>query len=142
MSFSSPRHIGAALLLVWSNPLVVAPSSVTPYSPYVVDNLTPEVRSKIMASVRQKNTGPEMTVRPMLHRIGYRYAFHRTSLPGRPDLVFVPRRKVVFVHRCVWHGHSTATGCALTRTCCAPHGRTRTVSREARRDPTTVSAAQ
>ncbi|MXW11330.1 MAG: DNA mismatch endonuclease Vsr [Synechococcus sp. SB0662_bin_45] len=76
----------------------------------MVDNLTPEVRSRIMASVAQKNTGPEMYVRRLLHRMGYRYALHRRDLPGRPDLVFRPRRKVVFVHGCFWHGHTCRRG--------------------------------
>ena len=76
----------------------------------MVDNLTPRVRSKIMASVGQKNTEPEMVVRRLLHRLGYRYALHRRDLPGRPDLVFGPRRKVVFVHGCFWHGHHCQKG--------------------------------
>ena len=63
-----------------------------------------------MASVRQRNTGPEMSVRRLLHRDGYRYALHRRDLPGRPDLVFGPRRKVIFVHGCFWHGHGCRKG--------------------------------
>ena len=60
----------------------------------MVDTVTPEIRSRIMASVGRKNTAPEMCVRRMLHRLGYRYALHRRDLPGRPDLVFAPRRKL------------------------------------------------
>ncbi len=63
-----------------------------------------------MASVGQRNTGPEMSVRRLLHRMGYRYALHRRDLPGRPDLVFAPRRKIVFVHGCFWHGHRCRKG--------------------------------
>lgn len=63
-----------------------------------------------MASVGQRNTGPEMAVRRLLHRMGYRYALHRRDLPGRPDVVFAPRRKVVFVHGCLWHGHGCRKG--------------------------------
>ena len=63
-----------------------------------------------MAAVRQKDTGPEMLVRRMLHREGYRYALHRRDLPGRPDLVFGPRKKIVFVHGCFWHGHNCRKG--------------------------------
>lgn len=63
-----------------------------------------------MASVRQKDTGPEMAVRRMLHSMGYRYSLHRRNLPGRPDLVFGPRHKVVFVHGCFWHGHDCRKG--------------------------------
>ncbi len=76
----------------------------------MVDNCTPAVRSKIMSSVAQKNTGPEMYVRRLIHRMGYRYALHRRDLPGRPDLVFAPRRKIVFVHGCFWHGHTCRKG--------------------------------
>ena len=63
-----------------------------------------------MASVRQKDTGPELAVRRMLHSMGYRYSLCRRDLPGRPDLVFGPRRKVVFVHGCFWHGHDCRKG--------------------------------
>ena len=63
-----------------------------------------------MAAVGQRDTGPEMAVRRLLHRMGYRYALHRRDLPGRPDLVFRPRRKVVFVHGCFWHGHECRDG--------------------------------
>ena len=63
-----------------------------------------------MASVGQKNTEPEIAVRRLLHRSGYRYALHRRDLPGRPDLVFAPRRKVIFVHGCFWHGHGCRKG--------------------------------
>ena len=51
-----------------------------------------------------------MCVRRILHRLGYRYALHRRALPGRPDLVFAARRKVVFVHGCFWHGHVCRKG--------------------------------
>lgn len=67
--------------------------------------------SAIMRGVRGKDTGPELVVRRMLHRLGYRYRLHRAGLPGRPDLVFPARRGVVFVHGCFWHSH----GCAADR---------------------------
>ena len=51
-----------------------------------------------------------MAVRRLLHRMGYRYALHRRDLPGRPDLVFRPRHKVIFVHGCFWHGHHCRKG--------------------------------
>jgi len=65
-----------------------------------------------MRAVRGKNTTPELTVRKMVHRLGYRYRLHQEDLPGRPDLVFRSRRKVIFVHGCFWHGH---TGCPRAR---------------------------
>lgn len=70
-----------------------------------MDKISPAARSRIMASIRGKNTRPELVVRRLLHRLGYRYRLHRKSLPGCPDLVFTSRRKVVFVHGCFWHSH-------------------------------------
>lgn len=63
-----------------------------------------------MQSVGQKDTGPEISLRRMLHGLGYRFRLHRKDLPGRPDLVFPSRRKVVFVHGCFWHGHTCPKG--------------------------------
>lgn len=59
-----------------------------------------------MAAIRSKDMKPEMLVRRMLHRLGYRYRLHRKDLPGKPDVVFGPRRKVIFVHGCFWHQHA------------------------------------
>jgi DNA mismatch endonuclease, patch repair protein len=59
----------------------------------------------MMAAVRSKNTGPEMAVRRLVHSMGYRYRLHRSDLPGKPDLVFPSRGKVIFVHGCFWHQH-------------------------------------
>jgi DNA mismatch endonuclease (patch repair protein) len=74
------------------------------------DRVSATVRSKIMAAVKTKNTGPEVAVRSMLHRLGYRYRLHDKRLAGSPDLVFPGRRKVVFVHGCFWHGHTCRWG--------------------------------
>ena len=63
-----------------------------------------------MRAVKGKDTGTEMTVRRIVHRMGYRYRLHRKDLPGKPDLVFGPRRKVIFVHGCFWHGHDCPRG--------------------------------
>lgn len=63
-----------------------------------------------MSRIKSKNTQPEMAVRRLLHGLGYRYVLHDKRLPGKPDLVFPARRKVVFVHGCFWHGHSCARG--------------------------------
>ncbi|WP_332764468.1 very short patch repair endonuclease [Phenylobacterium sp.] len=68
----------------------------------IVDQAT---RSRIMGRIRGKDTKPELAVRRIAHRLGYRYRLHRAGLPGRPDLVFPGRRKVVFVHGCYWHRH-------------------------------------
>ena len=63
-----------------------------------------------MRAVKGKDTGTEMTVRRIVHRMGFRYRLHRKDLPGKPDLVFGPRRKVIFVHGCFWHGHTCKRG--------------------------------
>ena len=70
-----------------------------------MDKVSPAIRSKTMRAVRSKNTGLEMRVRRLLYHNGYRYRLHRKDLPGKPDLVFQGRRKVVFIHGCFWHGH-------------------------------------
>lgn len=67
-------------------------------------------RSAIMRAVRSKDTAPEMVVRRLAHRLGFRFRLHRKDLPGSPDLVFPSRRKVVLVHGCFWHGHSCSRG--------------------------------
>ena len=77
-----------------------------------MDTLTPEERSKRMGLVRSKNTKPELLVRQLTHALGFRYRLHRKGLPGRPDMVFPGRRKVIFVHGCFWHRHE---GCYLAR---------------------------
>lgn len=74
------------------------------------DVLTPAQRRACMAAVRATNTRPEMAVRRLAHSLGFRYALHKKKLPGRPDLAFVSRRRVVFVHGCFWHGHSCVRG--------------------------------
>lgn len=71
-----------------------------------MDKVTPEKRSEIMARIRGKDTKPEWTIRKLLFSMGYRYRLHVKALPGKPDLVFPRRRKVVFVHGCFWHAHS------------------------------------
>ena len=75
-----------------------------------MDNLTRLERSQQMSLVRSKNTKPELLVRRLVHRMGYRYRLHKADLPGRPDLVFHSQRKVVFIHGCFWHGHKCKLG--------------------------------
>ena len=75
-----------------------------------LDNMTPELRSKQMSLVRSIDTKPEWTVRHLVYKLGYRYRLHRKDLPGKPDLVFGPRQKVIFVHGCFWHGHRCRLG--------------------------------
>ena len=65
------------------------------------------LRRRIMSAVRGTDTKPELAVRCLVHAMGYRYRLHRKDLPGKPDLVFAGRRKVVFVHGCFWHRHES-----------------------------------
>jgi DNA mismatch endonuclease, patch repair protein len=75
-----------------------------------MDVLTRVQRSRNMAAIRGKDTGPEKTIRRLVHAMGYRYVIHDRRLPGRPDLVFPRRRKVIFVHGCFWHMHKCKYG--------------------------------
>lgn len=75
-----------------------------------MDTVDQTTRSKIMASVGQKNTGPEMALRSALHRRGLRYRLHDRNLPGSPDLVFPRFKAVIFVHGCYWHAHDCYRG--------------------------------
>ena len=73
-------------------------------------------RSRIMRSVKSKDTGPEMVVRRLVHGLGYRYRLHRSDLPGTPDLVLPGRNAVIFVHGCFWHGHDCPRGARVPKT--------------------------
>jgi len=70
-----------------------------------MDTVDKKTRSRIMASVGQRNTGPELRLRRVLHRLGLRYRLHEKKLPGSPDLVFPRFHAVVFVHGGFWHAH-------------------------------------
>jgi len=76
----------------------------------MADVFSKDKRSWIMSRVRGKDTSPEMIVRSLVHRLGYRFRLHRKDLPGKPDLTFPSRRKVIFVHGCFWHGHDCLRG--------------------------------
>ncbi|WP_265519216.1 very short patch repair endonuclease [Nitratireductor luteus] len=70
-----------------------------------MDVVSSDRRSAMMARIQGRNTKPEMVVRKIAHRLGYRFRLHRRDLPGSPDLVFPGPKKVVFVHGCFWHSH-------------------------------------
>lgn len=72
----------------------------------MVDRLTPERRSWLMARVKSKNTSPEMRVRRLAHFMGLRFRLHQKTLPGKPDLVFPRHSVALFVHGCFWHRHA------------------------------------
>lgn len=74
------------------------------------DVLTQQQRQYCMSRIRGKDTAPEKEVRRVVHGLGYRFRLHSKSLPGRPDLVFAGRRKVIFVHGCFWHRHDCRLG--------------------------------
>ena len=69
-----------------------------------------------MRAVKSRDTKPELTVRRLLHGMGYRYRLHRSSLPGKPDIVFPGRRKTIFVHGCFWHDHDCPRGARSPKT--------------------------
>jgi DNA mismatch endonuclease, patch repair protein len=75
-----------------------------------MDMFSPARRSEIMSRIRDKNTGPEIIVRRLLWSLGVRYRLHRKDIPGKPDIAFLSRRKLIFVHGCFWHGHSCEDG--------------------------------
>lgn len=81
----------------------------------MADSISPDRRSANMKKIRSTGMKPEMKVRRLAHGMGYRYRLHRRDLPGKPDLVFVSRRKVIFVHGCFWHQHKKR-GCLKSHT--------------------------
>lgn len=74
------------------------------------DSFTPAERSRVMRAVKSGNTTPELVVRRLVHRLGYRFRLHRRDLAGSPDLVFPRLGKAIFVHGCFWHRHSCDAG--------------------------------
>ncbi|MGA8610417.1 MAG: very short patch repair endonuclease [Xanthobacteraceae bacterium] len=72
-------------------------------------------RARVMRAVKSRDTKPEMIVRRLVHGLGYRYRLHLPHLPGKPDLAFPGRRKVVFMHGCFWHGHDCARGARVPK---------------------------
>lgn len=104
----------------------------------MADTLTPAQRRKCMAAIRAKDTRPELVVRSIAHRLGYRFRLHAPDLPGRPDMVFRSRRVVVFVHGCYWHMHNCKRGCSTPATNAAFWQAKRAENR--RRDRRTLAA--
>jgi DNA mismatch endonuclease (patch repair protein) len=77
---------------------------------------TPESRSRIMRAVKGHDTSLEMAIRRLIYSMGYRYRLHSKDLPGKPDIVFPSRRKVLFIHGCFWHGHDCKRGARVPKT--------------------------
>lgn len=82
----------------------------------MTDTLTPAQRRRNMAAIKNKHTHPEMVVRRITHGMGYRYRLHCEYLPGKPDLVFPGRRKIIEVYGCFWHMHDCIYGRVTPRT--------------------------
>lgn len=75
----------------------------------MADIFSSSKRTEIMKKIRTKDTGCELAVRKMIYAMGYRYRLNKRNLPGKPDIVFGARKKIIFVNGCFWHGHS---GCS------------------------------
>jgi DNA mismatch endonuclease (patch repair protein) len=73
-------------------------------------------RSENMRRIKGRNTRPEMLVRRLVHGMGFRYRLHVGDLPGKPDLVFVSKKKIIFVHGCFWHQHEGCRNAQLPKT--------------------------
>ncbi|WP_339759805.1 very short patch repair endonuclease [uncultured Hoeflea sp.] len=73
--------------------------------PDLADVVDKETRSRMMSGIRSKDTKPELLVRRVLHRAGYRYRLHAKDLPGKPDIILRKYKTVIFVHGCFWHHH-------------------------------------
>jgi len=69
-----------------------------------------------MRAIRSKDMLPELAVRSLVHKLGYRFRLHRKDLPGKPDLVFPSRHKVIFVHGCFWHSHQGCKAAHVPKT--------------------------
>ena len=105
----------------------------------MVDIVDKKTRSRMMSSVRAKNTKSELEIRRRLFHMGFRYRLHRKDLPGTPDMVFPRYRSVMFVHGCFWHRH----GCHLSSIPATRSSWWRTkLEQNAKRDSVAVSALQ
>jgi DNA mismatch endonuclease (patch repair protein) len=94
--------LGKAVIL---NNIAKAPSTCV-----MADVLTPQQRSFNMSRIRNRDTKPEIIVRSIVHRLGYRYRLHKSELPGKPDLVLVRHAKIINVHGCFFHMHNCKYG--------------------------------
>jgi DNA mismatch endonuclease, patch repair protein len=104
----SPGRSGMRYLLLWRpesrTAFTLCWSRASKLFP-MTDVFTKRKRSWIMARVHGRDTKPELAVRSIVHRLGFRFRLGGAGLPGRPDLVLPRLNKVIFVHGCFWHGH-------------------------------------
>ena len=82
----------------------------------LADAFSKKTRSRIMASVKGRDTTPERLVRSKLFDEGFRYRLHRKDLPGTPDIVLPRYRTIVFVNGCFWHSHDCPEGRRIPQT--------------------------
>ena len=82
----------------------------------MVDSISTERRSWNMSRIRGQNTGPEMCLRSLLHRAGFRFRLHVKDLPGRPDIVLPKYHTAIFVHGCFWHRHAGCRNATMPST--------------------------
>lgn len=85
----------------------------------MADVFTTEKRSQVMSCIRSGNTKPEILLRSILHRLGYRFTIHgpkNRKLPGRPDIVLPKYKTAIFVHGCFWHGHKNCRDFKMPKT--------------------------
>ena len=95
-------------------------------------------RSAVMRAVKSRDTSPELAVRALLRAIAPGYRLHRIDLPGKPDIVYGPRKLVIFVHGCFWHGHNCARGARMPKSN-ADYWRAK-IARNRERDAKTLAA--
>lgn len=82
----------------------------------MTDTISKEHRSWNMSRIRGKNTKPEIIVRSLLHKMGYRFRINRRDLPGKPDIVLPKYKTVIFVHGCFWHMHKNCSDATIPKT--------------------------
>src|SRR6266850_3369094 len=82
----------------------------------MADHLTKRLRSLNMSRIRATNTRPELALRSMLHRLGYRFRLHAADIPGKPDVVLKKYKTVILLHGCFWHRHSGCRFCTTPGT--------------------------
>lgn len=85
----------------------------------MADIVSEEQRSYNMSRIRSKHTKPELLVRSMLHRMGYRFTVNgpkNKQLPGKPDIVLPKYKTIIFVHGCFWHAHKGCKNYCLPKT--------------------------
>jgi DNA mismatch endonuclease (patch repair protein) len=82
----------------------------------MTDRLSPTHRSWNMSRIKGKDTAPELRLRSLLHRAGFRFRLHDRSLPGKPDLVLPKYGATIFAHGCFWHRHHGCAGATTPST--------------------------